>query len=102
MTPLNGLCPPTEHEPLIEVQELQQAFNVKVCDSALDTQEGGNHYKDMAIQPIEYITQNKIPYIEANIIKYISRHRDKNGSEDIKKIIHYCEMLLEFEYKGKL
>lgn len=66
--------------------------------SSLDTQVGGNHYKDMAIQPIEYITANKLGYREGNIVKYISRHKTKGGIEDIKKIIHYCNMILESEY----
>ncbi len=57
-----------------------------------DTQIGGSHYKDMAIQPIEYILGNNIPYCEANVIKYISRWRNKNGVEDLKKqnIILIC------------
>jgi hypothetical protein len=62
---------------------------------ATDTQIGGNHYQ-MAIQPIEFITRNKIPFIEGNIIKYACRHRNKNGKEDVKKIIHYAELLLEY------
>ena len=64
---------------------------------ALDKQEGGSHY-DLPIQPLEYIHANKLGYIEGNIIKYATRHRNKNGAEDIKKIIHYCELLLELEY----
>ena len=52
----------------------------------------------MPIQPLEYIHANKLGYIEGNIIKYATRHRNKNGVEDIKKIIHYCELLLELEY----
>lgn len=64
-------------------------------------QVGGNHYKEMAIQPIEFIEKNRIPYIEGNIIKYACRHRKKNGAEDIKKIIHYAELLLELEYGGE-
>jgi len=69
--------------------------------SALKNQEGGNHYKTLAIQPIEYITFNNLGYIEGNIVKYITRHRDKNGAEDVKKIIHYCQLLLELEYGEK-
>ena len=65
--------------------------------NALDKQEGGSHY-DLPIQPLEYIHANKLGYIEGNIIKYATRHRNKNGVEDIKKIIHYCELLLELEY----
>lgn len=63
----------------------------------LDRQEGGEHYK-LPIQPIEYITKNQLPFIEGNVVKYITRHRTKNGVEDIKKVIHYCELLLKLEY----
>ena len=68
---------------------------------ALDKQEGGRHYKDLKIQPIEYIHANNMGYMEGNVIKYITRHSMKNGVEDIKKVIHYCELLLELEY-GKI
>lgn len=67
-------------------------------EKALDTQVGGSHYKDMVIQPAEFNQKNKIPYCEANAIKYICRHRGKNGKEDIDKAIHYLEMLKEMEY----
>ncbi|MDX8383981.1 MAG: DUF3310 domain-containing protein [Ghiorsea sp.] len=60
----------------------------------LKTQVGGSHYKDMVIQPIEYITRNNIPYIEGNIIKYISRHKAKGGLQDLKKAGHYLDMLI--------
>ena len=66
--------------------------------SSLDVQEGGGHYKKMPIQPIEYIQKNGLGFIEGNIVKYITRHREKNGAEDVRKIIHYCELLLELEY----
>ena len=65
---------------------------------ALETQEGGNHYKDLAIQPVEYIYHNRLPYLEGNVVKYISRHKAKNGVEDIRKAIHYCQLILELEY----
>jgi hypothetical protein len=64
----------------------------------LDTQEGGSHYKDMAIQPVEFIHRNRIPYLEANVIKYVCRHRSKNGVEDLKKARHYIDLLIQFEY----
>jgi hypothetical protein len=66
--------------------------------SALDKQEGGTHYQ-MAIQPIEFIHANNLDFIQGSIVKYITRFRQKNGEEDIRKIIHYCELLLELEYK---
>jgi hypothetical protein len=67
--------------------------------TALDKQEGGNHYKDMAIQPVEFITANNLGFLEGNVVKYICRHHAKNGAEDIKKAIHYCELLLATKYK---
>ncbi len=67
---------------------------------ALDHQEGGSHYKKMAIQPIDFIYFNDIPFIEGNIIKYILRHKKKNGLEDLKKAKHYLEILIEKEYEN--
>lgn len=67
--------------------------------NALNKQEGGSHYKSMKIQPIEFITANNLGFIEGCIVKYICRHADKNGAEDIRKIIHYCELLLQTKYK---
>lgn len=63
-------------------------------------QVGGSHYKNYEIEPIEFIVKNNIPYREANCIKYVVRHKDKNGKEDILKAIHYLEMILK-EYEEK-
>ena len=68
--------------------------------SALQKQVAGNHYFKCSIQPIEYIHANNIPFIEGKIIKYISRWRDKNGVEDLKKVIHYVELLIELETRN--
>ena len=65
---------------------------------ALERQEGGTHYKSMPIQPIEYIMANDLSYCEGNVVKYITRHRAKGGAEDVRKVIHYCQLLLESEY----
>ena len=65
----------------------------------LTTQVGGNHYKDLVIQPIEYIVKNNLPYMEGNIVKYITRWRKKNGIQDLQKVIHYTQMLIEFEQR---
>jgi hypothetical protein len=65
---------------------------------ATDTQVGGSHYKGLAIQPAEYCQRNRLPYCEANVVKYVTRHREKNGREDVEKAIHYLQMLLEIEY----
>lgn len=66
-------------------------------DSALAVQEGGDHYKHMKIQPVQYIHANSIPYFEGNVIKYISRWRNKNGTADLLKAKHYIDLLIELE-----
>lgn len=64
----------------------------------LEVQAGGDHYKKMAIQPVEYITKNNLTFTEGLVIKYVSRHRVKNGAEDIKKAIHTLQLILQLEY----
>jgi hypothetical protein len=67
--------------------------------TVLDRQIGGGHYKKYSIQPVEFIMENNLDYCQANVIKYITRFRDKNGVEDLRKAKHYVEMLIEFELK---
>jgi hypothetical protein len=67
--------------------------------SPLQTQIGGNHYKDLAIQPAEYNHANNIPYMEGNVIKYVTRWRKKGGIKDLEKAKHYLELLIEMETK---
>lgn len=73
----------------------------EAVQSALNKQVSGSHYKDCAIQPIEYIHANNLNYFEGNAIKYITRHRKKNGKADLEKAIHYLELMLELEYGDK-
>lgn len=70
-------------------------------ETSTSNQVGGNHYKDLKIQPTEFIHANNIPFIEGNIIKYVIRHRSKNGIEDLKKAKHYIDLLIQFEYESK-
>lgn len=70
--------------------------------SALDEQVAGNHYKDMPIQPAEYIYANALGYFEGNVIKYVSRWRKKNGLDDLNKAKHYIDLLIELEQKKKI
>lgn len=63
--------------------------------SANDIQCGGTHYRDKAIQPWDYITANDIGYLEGNVIKYVSRWKDKGGVEDLRKAQHYLAKLIE-------
>ena len=64
---------------------------------SLEEQVAGAHYKNQKIQPIEYILANELPFIEGNIGKYITRWREKGGIEDLKKVKHYVEILMEYE-----
>jgi hypothetical protein len=68
--------------------------------SAMNEQEGGDHYKDRAIQPVEYIHANGIGFFEGNVIKYTTRWRDKGGLSDLRKARHYLDMLIELESKN--
>lgn len=68
---------------------------------SLQTQVGGNHYKDMVIQPIEFTMKNKLGFLEGNIIKYVARHLAKNGRQDLEKAKHYIELALDHYYPEK-
>jgi Protein of unknwon function (DUF3310) len=70
----------------------------RVETTALETQVAGDHYKNLKIQPVEFIHANCIPYLEGNVIKYVVRHASKNGEADIRKAIHYLQIILELEY----
>ena len=65
---------------------------------ASEKQIGGSHYKDCVIQPIDYIVKNNLDFLEGNVVKYITRHKEKDGPEDIKKVIHYAQLILELKY----
>ena len=65
-------------------------------DNPLDVQVGGDHYKKLKIQPVEYIQENQIGYMEGNVIKYVTRWKDKNGIADLEKAKHYLDMLIKF------
>lgn len=93
--PIVGQAEVREHDGLRLVRPAQ-----KIIDSALATQEGGSHYKDQAIQPVEYIHANRIGYFEGNVIKYVSRWKSKGGIEDLKKAKHYIELLIELELRA--
>jgi len=58
-------------------------------------QVGGNHYKNYKIQPVEFIIKNNIGFVEGNIIKYILRFKEKGGVQDLKKVKHYIELLID-------
>ena len=63
-----------------------------------NNQVGGTHYKKCGIEPVEYIHANGLDFFRGNIVKYVTRDKDKNGAEDIRKVIDYANMILEFDY----
>jgi len=73
-------------------------INITTKASALDVQVSGNHYKNFTIQPIEFAMKNELDTCQHAVVKYVCRHKDKGGIEDLRKARHYLELLAEFEY----
>lgn len=67
-------------------------------ENILEKQVGGNHYKNKKIQPVEYIAANGLNFLEGCIVKRITRHKDKDKDQDIKKIIQEAKFILKFDY----
>ena len=63
-----------------------------------DKQIGGSHYQKFKIQPSKFVIDNKLLYPEGCVIKYIIRHRSKNGKEDLLKAKHFIDMIIERDY----
>lgn len=85
-----------------ELAKSFKSLDEPTATSARDIQIGGDHYKKYKIQPYEFVFANKIPALEANAQKYILRHQDKNGIEDLRKARHYLELMAELYYGEKL
>ena len=66
--------------------------------SAYDKQIGGTHYKKMKIQPSKFVIENKLLFPEGSVIKYILRHTDKGGKQDLLKAKHFIDMIIERDY----
>jgi hypothetical protein len=73
---------------------------IDLAPNANDVQVAGTHYKDKAIQPWDYIIANELGYLEGNIVKYVSRWKDKGGLDDLKKAQHYLFKLIEVVEDG--
>ena len=80
-----------------QFSDYKDIFKETTYDS-LAKQVGGKHYKNFRIQPAHFINENKLLFAEGNAIKYICRHQSKGKEEDIKKAIHYLELILERDY----
>lgn len=66
--------------------------------NALETQVGGSHYRQGGIQPVEYIESNNLGFCEGNVVKYVTRHKYKDGRKDLEKAKHYIDLLIEMRY----
>tara|TARA_B110000902_G_scaffold234052_1_gene278312 strand:- start:41 stop:319 length:279 start_codon:yes stop_codon:yes gene_type:complete len=83
-----------------QYREFNKIFD-ESWDDPLTAQVGGNHYKNLAIQPVEYITANNLSYLQGSVIKYVTRYKDKNGIEDLQKAIHFVKMMIQEEEDKK-
>ena len=80
---------------------IREDNRIKGPSAALDVQIGGNHYKDYAIQPIEFFMANNLTYEVCSVIKYVMRHQNKNGREDLEKAKHTIDIMIEHYYGGE-
>ena len=65
--------------------------------SAFAGQVGGDHYRGMAIQPVEFIHRNGLGFCEGAAIKYLCRWRNKGGLDDLRKARHFIDLLIDME-----
>lgn len=80
------------------IQSVKTENSASEAKCSLDAQVGGSHYKDMTIQPAEYCEYNNIPALEAGVIKYVSRHMNKNGVQDLNKAKDLIDMIIDMRY----
>lgn len=86
-------------ERLLPMKQVQQNAGLTIAEQNVkNIQIGGNHYKDMAIQPGEFITKNGLGWYEGNAVKYICRHKMKGGKQDLEKAIHYLQLAIQDFY----
>lgn len=106
--PVGGVCPRCDGERAAAFDLSNVKFRAHVnltpagkeASRPLQVQEGGSHYKALAIQPVEYIHANGIPFIEGSVIKYVTRWREKGGLEDLRKARHFLDILLDLETRA--
>lgn len=65
---------------------------------AMQSQVGGSHYLDFEIQPVEFCQRNGLGHCESAVVKYICRHKLKNGVEDLLKAKDYIDKIIELQY----
>jgi hypothetical protein len=86
----------------MRILKMSSAFDTQASpedSSAFSRQVGGSHYKNLAIQPLEFIVANELDFPTGNVVKYVVRYKLKGGLEDLKKARHYLDLLIELEEK---
>ena len=83
---------------LAEAKQKELCSESESKQSPLVHQEGGDHYRRMKIQPIEFIQANGLTFLEGSVLKRVCRHRHKDGAKDIRKAIHELQLILQMEY----
>lgn len=86
-----------QNPPPVTSKYLDPQFTSSPIERAIATQIAGEHYRKLKIQPAEFVHANNIPYLEGSIIYYVTRHREKNGVEDLRKARHTLDILIELE-----
>jgi len=79
-------------------QESTDIVQPVLDNKPLDVQVGGDHYKSCAIQPVQYIHANHLGFCEGSVVKYVTRHKSKNGKQDLLKARHLLDLLISLEY----
>ena len=80
---------PAETKPCVKGRDEWDALG-----NPFTKQVGGDHYQNFAIQPIKFIMENKLDFCTGNAIKYLCRHKAKNGVEDLRKARQYIDFLI--------
>ena len=54
-----------------------------------------SYYKKGSVEVTDFITSNEMSFVEGNIIKYVTRYKDKSGIQDLRKARWYLDKLIE-------
>lgn len=71
-------------------------------NSVFNIQVGGDHYKGYVVEPIKVAMESQLDPCTFSIFKYILRYHDKNGCEDLKKALHYIDILNELQFHSNM
>ena len=97
----NGIQGSQTYENIFDLIKCGKSNKEEIVNSmkegAFGKQIAGSHYSKLKIQPMTYCLENQLNYAQSNVVKYITRYKDKNGIEDLKKAIHCIELLIQWE-----